>query len=142
MLQEFKKFAVKGNALDLAVGVVVGGAFGKITTSLVNDIITPPLGLVLGGVDFSQLAITLKPAAEGVAAVTLNYGRFLQTVVDFTLIAFAMFLVIKVFNRIKESSEAKPVVVEPPKPVEPPAQEKLLAEIRDLLKQSNSGGHK
>ncbi|MBW7875075.1 MAG: large-conductance mechanosensitive channel protein MscL [Candidatus Cloacimonetes bacterium] len=140
MLQEFQKFAVKGNAIDLAVGVVVGGAFGKITSSLVNDILTPPLGLVLGGVDFSNLVFTLKEASEGVAAVTLNYGKFIQTIVDFTIIAFAMFMVIKLLNALKEVTEKKEalaaaqVTPEPPKPVEPSNQEKLLMEIRDLLK--------
>ena len=140
LIQEFQKFAVKGNAIDLAVGVVVGGAFGKITSSLVNDILTPPLGLVLGGVDFSKLVITLKEASEGVAAVTLNYGKFIQTIVDFTIIAFAMFMVIKLLNALKEATEKKEalaaaqVVPEPPKPAEPSSQEKLLMEIRDLLR--------
>jgi len=132
MLQEFKEFAVKGNVVDLAVAVIVGGAFGKITTSLVNDVIMPPIGLLLGGVNFSELAITLKDATEETAAVAINYGLFLQTVIDFTIIAFVIFMVIKGINSTKRKKEEAPAA--PPAPPEPSNEEKLLAEIRDLLK--------
>lgn len=101
LLQEFKEFAVKGNVIDMAVGVVIGGAFGKIVASLVNDVIMPPIGLLLGKVDFSQLSLTLKEAAEGTAAVTINYGKFINNVVDFTIVAFCIFLVIKQINHLK-----------------------------------------
>lgn len=130
ILKEFREFAVKGNVVDLAVGVIIGGAFGKIVTSLVNDIIMPPLGIIIGGVDFKDLAIVLK-AAEGEAkAVTLNYGAFIQNVFDFLIIAFAIFMVVKAINKAKSQFE-KPVEVKAP---EPTAEEKLLTEIRDLLK--------
>jgi large conductance mechanosensitive channel len=132
MLQEFKEFAVKGNVVDLAVAVIVGGAFGKITSSLVNDVIMPPIGLLLGGVNFSELAITLKDATEEAAAVTINYGLFLQTVIDFVIIAFVIFMVIKGINASKRKKEEAPAA--PPAPPEPSNEEKLLAEIRDLLK--------
>lgn len=102
-LQEFREFAVKGNVVDMAVGVVIGGAFGKIVASLVNDVIMPPIGLLLGKVDFSQLAITLKEAAAGSEAVTINYGRFINNVVDFTIVAFCIFVVIKQINRLKRT---------------------------------------
>lgn len=132
MLQEFKEFAVKGNVVDLAVAVIVGGAFGKITSSLVNDVIMPPIGLLLGGVNFSELAITLKDATEEAAAVTINYGLFLQTVIDFVIIAFVIFMVIKGINANKRKKEKAPAA--PAAPPEPSNEEKLLAEIRDLLK--------
>ncbi len=103
LLQEFKEFAVKGNVVDMAVGVVIGGAFGKIVASLVNDVIMPPIGLLLGQVDFSQLSLTLKEAAEGTAAVTISYGKFINNVVDFTIVAFCIFLVIKQINRLKRT---------------------------------------
>jgi len=103
LLQEFKEFAVKGNVVDMAVGVVIGGAFGKIVASLVNDVIMPPIGLLLGQVDFSQLTLTLKEAAEGTSAVTINYGKFINNVVDFTIVAFCIFLVIKQINRLKRT---------------------------------------
>lgn len=126
MISEFREFAVKGNVVDLAVGIIMGGAFGKITSSLVADVIMPPLGLLIGGVDFSSLAITLKAAEGSAAAVTLNYGLFVQTVVDFTIVAFAMFMLVKAINAMKRSQ---------PTPLAPPnTQELLLAEIRDLLK--------
>lgn len=128
-IKEFREFAVKGNAIDLAVGVVIGAAFGKIVSSLVGDVFMPILGLIVGGVDFSDLVITLKPAAEGAAAVTLGYGRFIQTIFDFTIIAFAIFLFVKGINKLKRQEAAAPSV-----PAEPSAEEKLLAEIRDLLK--------
>ncbi len=129
MLQEFREFAVKGNVVDLAVAVIIGGAFGKITTSLVNDVIMPPIGLLLGGVNFSELMITLKPATEEAAAVTINYGLFLQTVVDFLIIAFVIFMMVKAINRMKRQEEAAPAP--PPAPTK---EEVLLTEIRDLLR--------
>lgn len=129
MLQEFKKFAIKGNVVDMAVGIIIGAAFGKIVTSFVNDIIMPPIGIALGGVDFTDLTITLKAATEHVSAVTINYGMFINTVLDFTIIAFAIFIVIKQMNKLK-SNEPK----EESKPDPKPSQEELLTEIRDLLK--------
>jgi len=131
MLDEFKKFAMRGNVVDMAVGIIIGGAFGKIVSSVVADVVMPPIGLVLGGVDFSALSITLKQGSEGVAAVTLNYGKFVQTVVDFTIIAFAVFLLIKGMNALKKKEAAAP----PPAPPPPSKEELLLAEIRDILKQ-------
>ena len=137
MLKEFKEFAVKGNVVDLAVAVIIGGAFGKIVSSFVNDIIMPPLGLMLGGVDFKDLAVVLKEAemdAAGevaVAAVTLNYGMFIQNVVDFVIIAFVIFLAIKGMNKMKKKEEKKEEAAPPPAP---PKSEVLLEEIRDLLK--------
>ena len=103
---EFREFAVKGNVVDMAVGIVIGGAFGKIVTSVVNDIIMPPIGLLLGGVNFTDLSITLKSAAGGAAAVTLNYGRFIQTVVDFTIVALAVFILVKTINTMRRKQEA------------------------------------
>jgi large conductance mechanosensitive channel len=128
LLDEFKQFAMRGSVVDLAVGVVIGGAFGKIVSSFVNDVLMPPLGLLLGGVDFSDLAVTLK-AAEGEApAVLWRYGAFIQSIVDFTIIAFAIFLVVKAMNAMQKQKEAAP----PP----PPAPEvALLTEIRDTLRQ-------
>lgn len=129
MLQEFKTFAVKGNVMDMAVGIIVGGAFGKIVSSFVSDVIMPPIGLLIGGVNFGDLAITLKEAVGTTAAVTMNYGKFIQTVVDFTIIAFAIFLVVKAMNSLKKKEEAAPAVPPPPS-----AEQQLLTEIRDLLK--------
>ncbi len=126
---DFKAFIMRGNVLDLAVAVVIGAAFGRIVTSFVNDVLMPPIGLMLGGVDFSDLVITIQEAAGETAAVTINYGVFIQTLIDFLIIAFAIFMVIKAFERAKKKEEAKPAA-----PAEPPAQEKLLTEIRDLLK--------
>lgn len=128
MIREFKEFAVKGNVADMAVGIIIGAAFGKIVTSVVNDVLMPPLGILLGGVDFSDLRITLKEAAGEAAAVTLNYGTFIQTIVDFAIVAFAVFLLIKALNTLKRQAPAAPTA--------PPPQEKLLTEIRDLLKQN------
>ena len=105
MGKEFREFAVKGNVADMAVGIIIGGAFGKIVTSVVNDVIMPPVGLLLGGVNFSDLAITLKDAVGETAAVTLNYGRFIQTVVDFLIVAWAVFIVIKGLNRLRRKQE-------------------------------------
>jgi len=116
--------------VDMAVGIIIGVAFGKIVSSFVGDVIMPPLGLLIGGVDFSDMVITLKAASEGVAAVTLNYGKFIQTVFDFTIVALAIFIAVKVMNKLKKTEEAAPAA-----PPEPSAEEKLLTEIRDLLKQ-------
>jgi len=129
-IKEFKEFAMKGNVVDMAVGIIIGVAFGKIVSSFVGDVIMPPLGLLIGGVDFSDMVITLKAASEGVAAVTLNYGKFIQTVFDFTIVALAIFIAVKVMNKLKKTEEAAPAA-----PPEPSAEEKLLTEIRDLLKQ-------
>jgi len=111
MLKEFKKFAMRGNVMDMAVGIIIGAAFGKIVSSLVNDVIMPPIGLLLGNVDFSQLAITLKEKTAASEAVTLNYGVFINTILDFVIVAFAIFIMIKQINRFKRKEEAP--VVEP-----------------------------
>ncbi|MFP4091939.1 MAG: large-conductance mechanosensitive channel protein MscL [Cyclobacteriaceae bacterium] len=129
MIKEFRDFAMKGNIIDLAIAVIIGAAFGKIVSSFVNDILMPPIGLLLGGVDFSDLALVLKAGAEGVDPVTLNYGIFIQTIVDFLIVAFSVFLVIKAYKKTQKKKEAAPVVPPPPS-----LQETLLAEIRDLLK--------
>ena len=131
ILKEFKEFAVKGNAVDMAVGIVIGAAFGKIIASLVADVIMPPIGVLVGGVDFTKLAVTLKDKVGDMPAVTLNYGNFIQTMVDFTIIAFAIFMLVKLINKLKKQEEAAPVVPEPTK------EELLLTEIRDLLKAKN-----
>jgi len=125
IIKEFKEFAVKGNVIDLAVGIIIGAAFGKVVTSIVADVIMPPIGLLIGGVDFSDLVITLKAAEGAMPAVVISIGKFLQTLIDFTVIAFAIFLLIKVINKVKAK--------EPPATVTP-AQELLLIEIRDLLR--------
>jgi len=130
MIQEFKEFAVKGNVVDMAVGIIIGAAFGKIVSSFVGDVITPPLGILIGGVDFSSLAFTIKDAAEGAPAVVIRYGKFIQTVVDFTIIAFAIFIGIKGINTLKRREEEAPKA-----PPAPSAEEVLLGEIRDLLKE-------
>jgi len=132
MVSEFKAFAMRGNVVDMAVGIVMGGAFGKIVSSFVADVLMPPIGIILGGVDFSDLAVTLKAAADGAAAVTLNYGQFVQTVVDFLIIAFAIFLVVKAMNAVKKKDEEKPAA-----PPAPSKEEVLLTEIRDALRASN-----
>ena len=129
MMKEFRDFAMRGNVVDMAVGIVIGAAFGKIITAFVNGVLMPPIGLLVGGVDFSELSMTLQEASGEVAAVTLNYGAFIQTVVDFIIIAFAIFMVVKAMNKMKKKEEAKPAA--PPKPS---AEENLLTEIRDLLK--------
>ncbi|MGR9072494.1 MAG: large-conductance mechanosensitive channel protein MscL [Gammaproteobacteria bacterium] len=130
MVKEFKEFAVKGNVVDMAVGIIIGAAFGKIISSLVGDVIMPPIGLILGGVDFSDLAFTLKKAVGDSPAVVIAYGKFIQTLVDFTLIAFAIFMVVKVMNTAKKKEQEIPET-----PAEPSTEEKLLTEIRDLLKE-------
>lgn len=129
MMQEFKEFAVKGNVVDMAVGIIIGGAFGKIVSSFVADVIMPPIGVMLGGVNFTSLAITLKEAAGDVPAVVISYGKFIQTMVDFTIVAFAIFLAIKAINTLKKEKEE-----EPESPAAPSNEELLLTEIRDLLK--------
>jgi len=130
MMQEFKTFAMRGNVVDMAVGIIVGGAFGKIVSSFVADVIMPPIGLLIGGVDFSKLAITIKEASGEVAAVTLNYGKFIQTIVDFIIVAFAIFMAIKAMNTLKKKEEAAPA-----SPPSPSKEEILLTEIRDTLRQ-------
>ena len=129
MLKEFKDFTMRGNVVDLAVAVIIGGAFGKIVTSFVSDVIMPPIGLLLGGVDFSDLKLVMKAATEEVEAVTLNYGAFINTLIDFIIIAFAIFMVIKGINATKKKQPAPP----PPAPPAPSNEEVLLTEIRDLL---------
>ncbi|WP_265820668.1 large-conductance mechanosensitive channel protein MscL [Geovibrio ferrireducens] len=129
IIHEFKKFAMRGNVADMAVGIIIGGAFGKIVSSLVADVLMPPLGLLLGNVNFSELAVTLKAASGDAAAVTLNYGRFIQTVLDFVIMAFAVFLLIKGMNSLKKKEEDAPAA-----PPEPSKEEQLLGEIRDILK--------
>ena len=129
MMKEFREFAMRGNVIDMAVGIVIGAAFGKIVSSFVNDVLMPPLGMALGGMNFSALAMTLKEASGDVAAVTLNYGAFIQTTLDFLIIAFAIFMVIKAMNSLKKKQPESP-----PAPAQPSAEEVLLKEIRDLLK--------
>ncbi|MDD0824098.1 large-conductance mechanosensitive channel protein MscL [Mannheimia sp. AT1] len=129
ILKEFREFAVKGNVVDMAVGVIIGGAFGKIVSSLVSDIVMPPIGWLIGGVDFKDLAIEIEPAKEGVEAVMIKYGAFIQNVFDFLIIALAVFGMVKMINSMKKAP-----VEEPAAPAEPSAEEKLLTEIRDLLK--------
>ena len=129
-LQEFKDFAVKGNAIDMAVGVIIGGAFGKIVTSIVEDLIMPPIGWLIGGVDFKELKIELPAFIEGQTAVTINYGNFIQTVFNFFIIAFCVFLLVRTIMRLKRES---PVEEKPATPAGP-TQEELLTDIRDLLK--------
>jgi len=126
---EFREFAIKGNVVDMAVGIIIGAAFGKIVTSFVSDVITPPLGYLIGGVDFTNLKIIMPALQEGRDAVTINYGAFLQTAFDFIIVAFAIFLVIKMINRLKRKEE-----VAPSTPPLPTREEVLLTEIRDLLK--------
>lgn len=130
MMQEFKTFAMRGNVVDMAVGIIIGGAFGKIVSSFVADVIMPPIGILIGGVDFSNLAVVIKEAVGDVAAVTINYGAFIQTVIDFMIIAFAIFMAIKAMNSLKKEKEETPE--EPPAPSK---EETLLTEIRDILQQ-------
>jgi large conductance mechanosensitive channel len=141
MLKEFKEFAVKGNVLDMAVGIIIGAAFGTVVQSLVRDVIMPPIGLMLGGVDFANLFITVSQGdisgpyttladAQEAGAVTINYGVFVNGVISFLVVAFAVFLLVRSFNKLKRKEEAAP----PPAPPEPSAEERLLGEIRDLLK--------
>ena len=130
MIQEFKKFAMRGNVVDMAVGIIMGAAFGKIVSSFVGDVIMPPIGLLIGGVDFTNLAITIKGAVGQTAAVTVNYGKFIQNVFDFLIVAFAIFMAIKAMNTLmKKDTEA------PAQPPAPTKEEMLLTEIRDILRQ-------
>jgi large conductance mechanosensitive channel len=126
VIQEFKQFAIKGNVVDMAVGVIIGAAFGKIVTSLVTDVVMPPIGVLIGGVDFSGLALKLKEGSGTAGAVMISYGKFVQTVVDFAIVAAVIFVVVKGINTLKRKAESAPAA--------PPAQEVLLREIRDLLK--------
>jgi len=136
VLKEFKAFAMRGNVMDMAIGIILGAAFGKIVSSFVGDVLMPPLGLLLGGMNFSNLFVPLTggsyatlAAAKEAGAPTLNYGMFIQTIIDFLIVAFAIFMVVKAMNAAKKKEEAAPAA-----PPAPSAQEKLLAEIRDLLK--------
>jgi large conductance mechanosensitive channel len=129
MVSEFKSFAMRGNVMDMAVGIVIGAAFGKIVSSFVSDVLMPPIGMLLGGVDFTDLVIVLKEAVGETVAVTLNYGVFIQTLLDFVIIAFAIFMVVQAMNRLNRKKEAAPAA--PPKPS---AEVELLTEIRDALK--------
>ena len=145
-LQDFKAFAMKGNVIDMAVGVIIGGAFGKIVTSVVNDLIMPTVGMLVGGVNFTDLKLTMKEAVPeklneagevieaAVPAVTLNYGNFLQTTFDFLIIAFCIFLIVKGIAKLTAKKKEEPKPATPPAPPAPSAEEKLLTEIRDLLK--------
>jgi large conductance mechanosensitive channel len=128
LLDEFKAFAMKGNVVDMAVGIIIGAAFGKIISSMVSDIIMPPLGLLIGGVNFTDLKLVMKAATDVHPAVTWNYGNFLQVTFDFLIVAFAVFLLIKAMNAAKKKQE------EAPAPPAPSKEETLLSEIRDLLK--------
>ncbi len=126
MLEEFKKFAIKGNVIDMAVGIVIGAAFGKIVSSFVSDIIMPPIGMLMGKIDFSHLVITLKEASGNAPAVTINYGVFINTIINFLIVSFAIFIVVKQINKLKKEEEKK---------LEKPSAEViLLTEIRDSLK--------
>lgn len=129
IIDEFKSFAVKGNVIDMAVGIIIGTAFGKIVSSFVNDVIMPPIGILIGGVKFSSLKIVLKEAVGETPAIAINYGNFLQVTFDFLIIAFAIFIVIKAMTAAKKKEEAKPAA-----PAPPTKEEVLLTEIRDLLK--------
>ena len=126
IIKEFQEFAVKGNALDMAVGIIIGGAFGSVVKSLVDDVIMPPIGVLIGDIDFSQLGLTIKAATETSDAVVLKYGSFLNNIITFLIVAWAVFLLVKAMNSFKKKQEAAP-------PPAPPKQEVLLTEIRDLL---------
>ncbi len=132
MLKEFKAFAMKGNVMDLAIAVIIGGAFGKIVTSLVNDIIMPILGIIIGGINFQDLKIIITPQNGDVAEVAIRYGAFVQTTIDFIIIAFSIFLFIKILSSFKKK---EPIIVEPAPPL-PTKEELLLTEIRDLLREN------
>jgi len=134
VLKEFKEFAMRGNVIDLAVAVVIGGAFGKIVTSFVNDILMPPLGLLMGGVDFKDLKVILKEGTEVIPAVTWNYGMFIQNIIDFLIIAFAIFMAVRTMMKMQQLRAKEPEPEPEPAPPEPTNEEKLLTEIRDLLK--------
>ena len=129
VMKEFKEFAVKGNVVDMAVGIIIGAAFGKIISSFVGDVIMPPIGVLVGGVDFSNLSFILKEAADKNPAVVISYGKFIQTVIDFAIVAFAIFIAVKAINSLKKQEAAAPAT-----PASPSNEEVLLTEIRDLLK--------
>lgn len=139
-LEEFKAFAMRGNVVDLAVGMIIGSAFGKITSSLVNDVIMPAISMLLGGIDFTDWKVTLKEAvldetgAEVAAAISINYGTLISTIIDFIILAFAIFCMVKAINKLHRKKEEP---AEEPAPAEPTAEEKLLTEIRDLLKEKH-----
>jgi len=128
IIDEFKSFIKRGNVIDLAVGIIIGAAFGKIVSSFVNDVMMPPIGLLLGGLDFSEFALVLREASGDIPAVTIKYGTFINMVIDFLIVAFAVFMVVKVVNKLKREEEAKPA---PPKVTK---EAELLGEIRDILK--------
>ena len=148
LIKEFKEFALRGNVVDLAVGVIIGGAFGKIISSMVGDVIMPPIGKLLGGVDFKDMFINLDPSkltkagaavktmadAKDAGAAIIAYGSFINTVIDFTIVAFCIFIVVKTMNTLKKKLEKEQAAAPPPPPPEPTREEKLLAEIRDILK--------
>ena len=129
LIQEFKAFASRGNVIDMAVGIIIGAAFGKIVSSFVGDVIMPPIGLILGGVDFSDLAVTLKAAEGSTPAVVIAYGKFIQTIIDFLIISFAIFMGLKAINTLKKKQEEEAAA-----PAGPTKDQELLTEIRDLLK--------
>ncbi len=129
--KEFKEFALRGNVMDMAVGIIIGAAFGKIVSSLVKDVIMPPIGVAMGGVDFTNLAYTIKQATADAEAVVIGYGAFIQTIVDFLIVALAIFVAVKVMNNLKRKEEEAPA-----EPAEPSDEVKLLTEIRDSLKKS------
>jgi large conductance mechanosensitive channel len=130
VMKEFKEFAVKGNVVDMAVGIIIGAAFGKIISSFVGDVIMPPIGVLVGGVDFSNLSFILREAVDKNPAVVISYGKFIQTVIDFTIVAFAIFMAVKAINSLKKQEAAAPAA-----PAAPSNEEVLLTEIRDLLKE-------
>lgn len=132
VLSEFKAFAVKGNVVDMAVGIIIGAAFGKIVSSFVGDLVMPPIGLLIGGVDFSDLNVVLRPGQGALPAVLLSYGKFIQSIIDFIIIAFAIFMGVKAINRLKREEAVAPTL-----PASPTPEELLLGEIRDLLKVQN-----
>lgn len=130
LLKEFREFAMRGNVVDLAVGVIIGAAFGKIVSSLVSDIIMPPLGLLIGGIDFKQFSLVLREASGEVPAVVMNYGVFIQNIFDFIIVAFAIFMAIKLINKLRREQPKEEAA-----PPAPSAEEKLLTDIRDILKE-------
>jgi large conductance mechanosensitive channel len=129
IFKEFKEFAMRGNVVDMAVGIIIGAAFGRIVSSLVNDVIMPPIGLLLGGIDFNSFMVTIKAASGNAPAVAIRYGTFVNVLVDFIIVAFVLFMIIKLMNTARMKKEAVP-----PSPPKPSSEEMLLAEIRDLLK--------